>query len=49
MDKEKCISCCACIKNCPENARSIKESQVKEAAIRLNSLFREPKFPEIFY
>ncbi|MFO7656272.1 MAG: EFR1 family ferrodoxin [Bacteroidales bacterium] len=48
IDKEKCISCCACIKNCPENARSIKDSKVKEAAIRLNSLFREPKMPEMF-
>ena len=48
IDKEKCISCCACIKNCPENARSIKESKVKEAAIRLNSLFREPKVSEVF-
>jgi ferredoxin len=48
IDKEKCISCCACIKNCPENARKIKESKVKEAAIRLNSLFRVPKIPEGF-
>lgn len=49
IEKEKCISCCACIKNCPENARSIKESKVKEAAIRLNSLFFEPKVPEVFW
>ncbi|MCG6189445.1 EFR1 family ferrodoxin [Maribellus maritimus] len=49
IDKEKCISCCACIKNCPEQARTIKESLVKEAAIRLNSLYREPKMPEFFY
>lgn len=48
IDMEKCISCCACIKNCPENARTIKESKVKDAAIRLNNLFREPKIPEIF-
>ncbi len=49
IDKEKCISCCACIKNCPENARTIKESKVKEAAIRLNSLFQEQKTPDIFF
>lgn len=49
IDKEICISCCACIKICPENARTIKESKVKDAAIRLNSMFREPKIPEIFY
>lgn len=49
IDKEKCISCCACIKKCPEKARTIKESKVKEAAVRLNSLFQEPKIPEVFY
>ncbi|NLF43222.1 MAG: 4Fe-4S binding protein [Bacteroidales bacterium] len=49
IDIEKCISCCACIKSCPENARTIKESKVKEAAIRLNSLFQEPKAPEVYY
>ncbi len=49
IDKEKCISCCACIKSCPENARTMKESRVKDAAIRLNKLFREPKIPEVFY
>ena len=43
IDKEKCISCCACIKNCPENARTIKASRVKDAAIRLNQLFKERK------
>jgi ferredoxin/protein involved in ribonucleotide reduction len=48
IDIKKCISCCACIKACPVNARSIKESQVKDAAIRLNKLFKEPKQPEIF-
>jgi Uncharacterized Fe-S center protein len=46
---EKCITCCACIKHCPENARTIKESDVKKAAIRLNALFQTPKAPEIFY
>lgn len=49
IDKEKYISCCSCIKNCPENALTIKESKVKEAAIRLNRQFQEPKNPEIFY
>lgn len=48
IDIKKCISCCACIKNCPEHARTIKDSKVKDAAIRLNSLFREQKNPEIF-
>ena len=45
---DKCISCCACIKACPQNARSIKDSKVKDASIRLNNLFKEPKSPEFF-
>ncbi|MGD8777499.1 MAG: EFR1 family ferrodoxin [Ignavibacteria bacterium] len=49
IDKEKCISCCACIKKCPENARTIKESKVKEASVRLHNLYQEPKMPEVFY
>ncbi len=49
IDQEKCISCCACIKNCPENARTIKASRVKDAAIRLNQLYKEQKNPEVFF
>jgi ferredoxin len=48
IDKEKCITCCACIKNCPQNARTMKTSPVKDAAIRLNKLFNERKEP-VFY
>lgn len=48
IDKEKCISCCACIKKCPEKARGMKESRVKDAAIRLNQLYKERKNPEVF-
>ena len=48
IDIEKCISCCACIKKCPENARTIKEGKVKDAAVRLNNLFQEPKKAEVF-
>jgi len=48
IDKEKCITCCACIKNCPQNARKMKTSPVKDAAIRLNKLYKERKEPEFF-
>jgi len=48
IDRDKCITCCACIKVCPQQARSIKPGKVKEAAQRLNGLFAEPKSPETF-
>ncbi len=48
IDKFKCISCCACIKSCPENARSIKPGPVWDAAKRLNTLYKERKEPELF-
>lgn len=48
IDTEKCISCCACIKSCPQHARTMKTSQVKDAAIRLHTLYKERKEPEFF-
>ena len=48
IDKEKCITCCACIKNCPQNARTMKTGPVKDAAMRLNNLYKERKEPEFF-
>lgn len=45
---EKCITCCACIKNCPENARGMKPSPVKDRRILLNNLFKERKEPVFF-
>ena len=48
IDREKCITCCACIKNCPQNARTMKTGPVKDAAIRLNKLYKERKEPEFF-
>ncbi len=47
--KEKCITCCACIKNCPQNARTMNPGPVKNAAMRLNKLYKERKEPEFFF
>lgn len=49
IDREKCITCCACVKNCPRNARTIKPSPVQDAALRLNTHYRERKEPAIFW
>jgi len=48
INNVKCITCCACIKNCPNGAKSIKSGEVMDAAIRLNSLYRDRKEPELF-
>ncbi len=48
IDVEKCITCCACIKNCPQNAKTIKPGLVKDAAMRLNKLYKERKEPVFF-
>ena len=48
IDQEKCITCCACIKNCPSQARTIKPGPVDDASIRLNTLFKESKQPELY-
>jgi ferredoxin len=48
INQEKCITCCACIKSCLQNARTMKPSLVKDAAIRLNKLYSERKEPVFF-
>jgi ferredoxin len=48
IDHEKCITCCACIKSCPQNARTMKPGPVKDAQKRLNELYKDPKKPEYF-
>ncbi len=45
---EKCITCCGCIKNCPEHARTMKPGLVQDASIRLHTLYSEPKKPEYY-
>jgi ferredoxin len=49
IDKEKCILCCACIKICPENARTMKNGIVKDIAIRLSEMCKERKEPVFFF
>ncbi|XPV75824.1 MAG: flavodoxin domain-containing protein [Desulfovibrio sp.] len=48
VDVVKCILCCSCIKNCPYGCRSMKDGLVKDASVRLNTLFHEPRQPEWF-
>ncbi len=48
VDIEKCITCCACIKSCPQNARTMKPSLVQERAVLLNNLFKVRKEPELY-
>ncbi|MFA4849239.1 MAG: EFR1 family ferrodoxin [Methanoregula sp.] len=48
IDTEKCITCCACIKHCPKHARTVKPGLVREASLRLNTLYKERKEPEFF-
>jgi ferredoxin len=48
IDTEQCITCCACIKNCPSHARTIKPGLVRDASLRLNTLYRERMEPEFF-
>jgi len=48
IDTEKCITCCACIKHCPKKARTMKAGLVKDAALRLSTLYKERKEPEFF-
>jgi ferredoxin len=48
IDTEKCITCCACIKNCPSHARTVKPGLVRDASLRLNTLYTERKEPEYF-
>jgi len=48
IDIVKCTLCCACIKNCPQNARTMKPGPMKDAAQRVHELFRARKEPEMY-
>lgn len=45
---EECITCCACIKNCPEHARTVKPGLVRDAALRVSTLYDVRKEPEYY-
>ncbi len=48
IDTGKCITCCACIKHCLNHARTMKPGLVRDASLRLNTLYKERKEPEFF-
>ena len=48
IDTKKCITCCACIKHCPKHARTMKPGLVRDASLRLSTLYKERKEPEFF-
>lgn len=48
LDKEKCILCCACIKGCPQQARTMKAGAVKDIAVYLSQMCKERKEPVFF-
>jgi ferredoxin len=48
IDKVKCITCCACVKNCPQQARTMKPGPVMDAAMRLTRLCGERRQPDCF-
>jgi len=48
IDTGKCITCCACIKQCPNNARTMKPGLVRDASLRLSTLYKKRKEPEFF-
>ena len=48
IDITLCITCCACIRNCPRQAREMKPGLVRDASLRLYTLYPEPKRPEYY-
>ncbi|AMK11441.1 EFR1 family ferrodoxin [Pseudodesulfovibrio indicus] len=48
-DGSKCIMCCACIKGCPERARTMKEGFATDIARRLAANCAERKEPVWFF
>jgi ferredoxin len=49
IDTVKCITCCACIKLCSEQARTKKPGPVLDASRRIHTLYSDPHEPELFF
>lgn len=49
IDIDKCTLCCACIRCCPQKARTMKVGLMKDAAIRCHENFNIRKEPEFFF
>jgi ferredoxin len=48
IDTKCCITCCACIRYCPVQAKTIKSGIVQDASLRVFTLNKEHKEPEWF-
>lgn len=48
VDTARCVTCCACIKGCPEQARTMLPGPVRDASVRLHTLYGERKEPEFY-
>lgn len=49
VDPVKCITCCACIKGCPNRVRTMTPGPVMDASKRIHTLHPTPKEPEFFF
>jgi len=47
-DPEKCIICCACIRFCPGQARTLETEAIHAISAKLNTMCAERKEPEFF-
>jgi ferredoxin len=48
-DPNSCISCCACVKNCPTKARVVVDPGIQERAAKLSKTCGERKEPEMYF
>ncbi len=48
-DPEKCIICCACIRFCPGQARTLETEAIQKISAKLHTMCAERKEPEFFF